>query len=785
MIQGPLLAPAALRRGLAGATHAVPDRLRTHLRTPLYRDGYALILSSGLTSVAGIGYWALAAHEYSPEVVGLNSAAISVMMFLAGIAHLNLMSALIRFIPAAGPTTARFVVTCYALSIGLAGLVSAVFLLGLHRYFGPLGISNWGSTFAVWFVIATMSWCIFVLQDAVLTGLRRAVLVPIENSVFTVGKIVLLVLLASLLPSTGIFVSWTVAALATAIPTTAFILVRLVPNAMRTSKTLVEPVTVRRVRHFVAVDYVGSLCWLAATTLPPILVTERVGATANAYFSLAWFASYPLILISINMGASLVASAATEEASADAYTWQTLVQTARLVVPAVALVIVGAPVILRLFGEAYAHHATLTLRLLAAAAIPAIVNVLYVSRARLRRQMSMVAAVLVAECVLALGASFVLVTPYGGNGVAAAWLLSQTATAAAIVALELSRIPLLFPGRRISRGHARASAVTITDVLESLPAHRVDGVRWLAHRRLPTVSDVTVTSVGPAAAPVAVVKLARTYSGTLSLRRHTAALAALHADERLGAWRSLLPSIVAGGVVGEQSYLVEGLLPGVGARAFAAQSSEGRALVEDAAVVAISELHRRTAAPVTVRGPMLERLIGEPVLALRRVDAELARQSLLQVRLQRLESELTDALAGRTIAAAWIHGDFTLGNILMRKDGSAVVGIIDWEFARPDDLPLVDVLQLLLTGRMIERRSELGDVVRALLTGAPWSEREQAILAAARAGVGGDEIAIRPMLLLCWLRHVTANLTKSARYGRHRHWVGRNVTAVLTEAVAA
>jgi O-antigen/teichoic acid export membrane protein len=783
MIRGPLLAPAALRRGLAGATQ---DRLLAHLRTPLIRDGYALILSSGLTSVAGIGYWALAAREYSPRVVGLNSAAISVMMFLAGIAHLNLMSALIRFIPAAGPTTRRFVVTCYVLSIGLAGLVSGAFLLGLQRYFGSLGISNWGSTFAVWFVIGTMSWCIFVLQDAVLTGLRWAVLVPVENSVFTVGKLVLLALFASLLPSTGIFVSWTVAALATAIPTTVLILGRLVPSAMRASKTVVEPVTVRRVRHFVAVDYVASLCWLAATTLPPILVTERVGATANAYFSLAWFASYPLILISINMGASLVASAATEEeASANAYTWQTLINTARLVVPAVAVVILGAPVILRLFGATYAHHATLTLRLLAAAAIPAMINVLYVSRARLRRQMSKVAAVLGAECILALGGSLVLVTPYGGNGVAAAWLLSQTATAAAIVALEFGRLPLLFSSRRISRGHPRASTVTITEVLEKLPAPGVDGVRWLAHRRLPTVSDVTVTSVGPPAAPVAVIKLARSYRGTLSLRRHTAALAALHADERLGTWRSLLPPIVAGGEVGEQSYLVEGLLPGVDAQAVAAHSTAGRALVENAAVAAISELHRRTATSVTLRGPMLERLIGEPVLALRRVDEELAQQSLLKVRLRRLESELTDAFAGRTIAATWIHGDFALGNILVRKDGSAVVGIVDWEFARPNDLPLIDVLQLLLSGRMVEQRSELGDVVCALLTGATWSEREQAILAAARSGVGGDEIAIRPMLLLCWLRHVTANLTKSARYGRHRYWVGRNVTAVLTRAVAA
>ena len=42
-------------------------RLITHLRTPLYRNGYALVLSSATTSVLGVAYWILAARTYTPD----------------------------------------------------------------------------------------------------------------------------------------------------------------------------------------------------------------------------------------------------------------------------------------------------------------------------------------------------------------------------------------------------------------------------------------------------------------------------------------------------------------------------------------------------------------------------------------------------------------------------------------------------------------------------------------------------------------------------------------------
>src|SRR2546426_12280675 len=87
--------------------------LVSQFRVPMYREGYALVLSSGLSSLLGFVYWIVAARSYSPGVVGLNSAVIFAMMFLAGMSQLNLASASARFLPAAAAGTRRFLVAVY------------------------------------------------------------------------------------------------------------------------------------------------------------------------------------------------------------------------------------------------------------------------------------------------------------------------------------------------------------------------------------------------------------------------------------------------------------------------------------------------------------------------------------------------------------------------------------------------------------------------------------------------------------------------------------------------
>ena len=63
---------------------------------PMLRNGYALIVSATVTKVLGVRYWIVAARTAPAAAVGRNSTAMSVMLFLAGVAELNLMSTLIR-----------------------------------------------------------------------------------------------------------------------------------------------------------------------------------------------------------------------------------------------------------------------------------------------------------------------------------------------------------------------------------------------------------------------------------------------------------------------------------------------------------------------------------------------------------------------------------------------------------------------------------------------------------------------------------------------------------------
>src|SRR5205807_5446805 len=98
--------------------------------TPLHRDAYALVANSGFTAATGLLYWIVAAKAFSAHAVGLNSALISSMMFLAGVAGLNLANVVVRFLPEAGRRTARLIAGSYAVTAVLAAAAAVVFVAG-------------------------------------------------------------------------------------------------------------------------------------------------------------------------------------------------------------------------------------------------------------------------------------------------------------------------------------------------------------------------------------------------------------------------------------------------------------------------------------------------------------------------------------------------------------------------------------------------------------------------------------------------------------------------------
>jgi len=224
-------------------------------------------------------------------------------------------------------------------------------------------------------------------------------------------------------------------------------------------------------------------------------------------------------------------------------------------------------------------------------------------------------------------------------------------------------------------------------------------------------------------------------------------------------------------------YFVESALPGGSAHRLP-PDPETRRQLQTVAAGAIRQFHTRTASSVVVDTELLDRWIEQPLQRLRRLMGGRANGAANAAAIRRVETELRDSLLGRRLSASWVHGDYWTGNLLTEPGGS-LTGIIDWDLAAPDDLPLRDLLHLLLYTRKLVQRCELGDVVRRLLIACIWTSHERELIEAMDEALPGDYLSERTRVLIYWLRHVSANLEQSPAYARNWLWVHRNIDNVL------
>lgn len=401
-----------------------------HLGDPMRRSGYALTLGTGLTSLAGFVFWLAAARWYPAEAVGTGAALTSMVSFLASISTLGLGTALVRFLSSAGLGARRLVAGCYGLCIATAILAAAVFVVGQPVWAGQLGMIRSSPLAVVAFLAATTVWVVFVLEDQVLIALRRAVWVPALNGAYAVAKLGLLAVLA-------LTAEWAILG-ATVLPAAALaVLVSLLLwRHLGRSPELGDNATRLRVptlARFALSNHSSALLWLTTCNLMILLVLERAGAAASAYYFLAFTMAYTLFLVTTNTGSALVAEAARFPDRAVSLGRQALVNAARIVVPLVAVGCLLAPWVLRVLGPAYAAEGTALLRLLLFAAVPEIVVAITLSMARIRGANRLIVGTNVAVAVGVLGGSLLVIDRWGLTGVGVVWLATETLVALALL----------------------------------------------------------------------------------------------------------------------------------------------------------------------------------------------------------------------------------------------------------------------------------------------------------------------------------------------------------------
>jgi O-antigen/teichoic acid export membrane protein len=415
-------------------TDRVTQAVRRHLREPLFSSAYSLIASTSLTAAIGVVFWAVAARIYPAAEVGRDAVLVSSLIVVSSICQLNLSGGIARFLPAIDASNRRrTLLIAYAVSgvVALAG--GALFVAFAPDVAPQLEVLRADGRMAVAFVLSVVVWGVFALQDAVLTALRRAAIVPLKNTAFALAKLAALPALLALGSHDGIFLAW-VAPTVILVPVISWLIRRGEQQRSRSNATPPTASALPRRRvlvRFLAQDYAGYVLAEAPLTLLPLVVLSALGGRANAFFAIPFSIITSLDLLFLGISTSMTVEGA--------HTPERVRELVRLVahrflllfVPVVAVIVVAAPLLLTPFGPAYVAHGAAPLRLLAAASLLRALTSIYLGVARLQTSGMRILWAQGTLSVVSLALALVLVGPLGTSGVALGWLVANVLVAGA------------------------------------------------------------------------------------------------------------------------------------------------------------------------------------------------------------------------------------------------------------------------------------------------------------------------------------------------------------------
>ena len=795
------------------------------VRTPLIRNGYALITNAGLTSVLGLVFWLLAARLHTAEELGRGAALITTLVTLANLAQLGFGNMLNKFLPAARANEGSFVLAAYTTAAGAAVLISVCFLWYVQRFYPPLAFLTGDLWMAAWFVLSTAAWALFLLEDSMLSGMRRSLWVPVANTVYALAKIVALVLLAgTALGRFGPFAAWTLPVFGI-VAGVNFLVFRYLLGRRGQNRGPRAAVDFGKFLEFLGWDYAGTLAMMAVLGIVPLLILNVAGPAANASYHLAWTIAYSLYLVGRSMSISLLAESSADQQRLSVLAADAFLHTMLLMGTAVVAVVIFAPFIMGLFGPSYAVEATPLLRLLALSCLPWGCTTIYLAMARAHGNMRSVATIQVATMFIVLGLGWPLLGHFGSIGMGIAWLASHTLVAAGIAVFALAKggrdgligwlLELAAAGARLAAAIGRSfnmqqtetDATSLQKLLGKSGGQKASS--WRVLGSLPSRGNVSIEFVGeatgqeslgtsfdPPEGTCAVLKIGLTARGSASLVRQRDALEQLIAGRQIGDCSFKVPEILVFKQAQDTVWSLERRILGKDGRRVI-QNHALRFAAFVAASDAINSLHLRSGRLATIDGTWIDRWINGPALLLHEpihtlMSREQRRRAITAFTLRQREYWL-----GRDARLGWYHGDFSPGNVLFRTDNglspgpdkaspnAVVEGIIDWDRAGQDGPTGFDICQLALTARRVSTGQQIGEIVRKLHLTPDWNDEEKAWFGRCEQpfGPSGDWTreaeALRAMVALVWLGQIIANIEKSESYLQNRLWAATNVERVL------
>jgi len=391
-------------------------------QNPLLASASNLMLSAGITAALGFVFWTVIAHTFRTETIGIATTLLSMSTLLSLMGLAGFDTIFVRYLPKSKHRNEQI-----NSGLVIAGITSAIFgilFCVLLPILSPkLSFVDSNPWYIASFIVFTVFTTWNTLTNAVLVAYRRTSFVVAINIIFSAVKLALPFIVRSGGPMT-IF---------------AFVGVAQVVNVILSIAALMRYFDyvpsfkihfglVRETLRFGSATYAAQLLNLLPDSSLPLIVVNKLGPTAAAYFYIAFTIANLLYTIAFSTAQALLAEASHDEEHIVQHLRKGIVMISVLLIPATIVLIVVCPFILAFFGEAYRSGATGLLRIMSISSIAVMIYSALGTVFKLTRNLKAILATTATNAVVIVTLSIVVAKPWGLNGIGWAWLIGSWAS---------------------------------------------------------------------------------------------------------------------------------------------------------------------------------------------------------------------------------------------------------------------------------------------------------------------------------------------------------------------
>jgi len=374
-----------------------------------------------LGSIVGVFFWALSARLYSPNDVGIATAILSISQLLSGIAGIGLGMGLMRFL-ASSADPQKMLNNTLTMIVLSTTLVGVLYLLGIKFWTPTLNFLSQGFIIAIGFIGFLVITGLASQYQAVFIAYRESRYAFWQVTLTNISRIILVIVFISA-GAQGIVAAVAVGMIfAIGLSQTRFLPIVIKGFRLRPQLSIN---VIKNLAPYSFSNHVADLLYRAPVLITPPLVLELLGAKFSAHVYIAWM----LGLLIASPGQALAGAAFAEGSNTPDDLRQILIRSTRygvgVTVLLAAIVGIGSPWALELFGRSYSTSIVALFRLLAIASPFMVVNMIYFTALRVLKKIGELILLSASSAVITLAITYFGIQHLGLESIGIGWMGAQ------------------------------------------------------------------------------------------------------------------------------------------------------------------------------------------------------------------------------------------------------------------------------------------------------------------------------------------------------------------------